>query len=342
LVKSFDPNGSYSWSPATGLSCVNCANPKASPQQDMKYVVKSSDGMCSRTDTITVSVIQCIVDSCAVTIRKTCLQNGMVEIAALDFKGKLIEPKPRVHELFLDVKQNGIDPAFSLINKNPVLLTSNRAFTLTSKIYSWKPNYPKTIEYADICKRVLNDSSNIECSGPCDKIQFILSSCEDDYDVANNLNFPPAICQSICSNACNYIVALFETDGTIIDPSKYKIKWSVGGSGAYVMMMGPYYNTLTVEVQKGDCNWYGRYWKSCKEYKGNFHSDLPALYSLNPGAIDLNSIEALARSAQSGSIYNIQGQLVLNSLNQIENLKPGIYILILGNEQSRGVYKFVK
>lgn len=341
LVKSFDPNGSYSWSPAAGLSCVHCANPKASPDKDIKYVVKSTDGICSRTDTITVAVINCIVDSCAMSIRKTCLQNGMVEIAALDFKGKVIEPKPRVHELFLDVKQNGIDPAFSLSNKNPVLLTSNRAFTLTSKIYRWKPNLPKTIEYAEICKRVLSDSSNIECSGPCEDIQFILSSCEDDYDVANNLNFPPSICQSICSNACNYIVGLFETDGTLINPSNYKIKWSVGGSGAYVMMMGPYYNTLTVEVQKGDCNWYGRYWKSCKNYQGNLHSDLPGLNSLNPGVIDLNRIEALIQSTQAIWIYNIQGQLISVNKYQIENLESGIYFLQTGDDRG-SVYKLIK
>ena len=52
-----------------------------------------------------------------------------------------------------------------------------------------------------------------------------------------------------------FIVGLFETNGQLIDPSQYQIRWSTGSAGAYVMMMGSYYNTLTVEVRKGDCIW---------------------------------------------------------------------------------------
>ncbi len=340
LVKSFDPSVTYIWSPSNGLSCTNCPNPKASPVVDTKYIVSSFDGNCNRMDTISVNVNVC--DPCAISIRKTCLPNGMIEIAALDVYGNLINSKQRVHELFWDVKQNPNNPTYSLTEKNPILLTSNRAFTLTSKMYSWKPNVPKTIEYADICKRVLTDSSNLECTGPCEDIRFILSSCEDDYDLEHNLNFPPSICESICSDACNYIVGLFETNGTLINPSNYKIKWSVGGSGAYVMMMGPYYNTLTVEVQKGDCSWYGRYWKSCKNYPGNLHSDLPGLNAMNPGVIELNKVDALVQSSQSVFIYNVQGQLISRNNNQIESLEQGIYFLVVENEGNRVVYKTIK
>ncbi|MDB5202566.1 MAG: hypothetical protein JWQ27_1975 [Ferruginibacter sp.] len=47
----------YSWTPATGLSCVNCANPIANPDSLRKYIVTgaNADG-CFAKDTIEVSV----------------------------------------------------------------------------------------------------------------------------------------------------------------------------------------------------------------------------------------------------------------------------------------------
>jgi len=48
---------SYSWSPATGLSCTNCANPIASPTGTTTYIVSGTDAHgCSNTDTIVVRI----------------------------------------------------------------------------------------------------------------------------------------------------------------------------------------------------------------------------------------------------------------------------------------------
>src|SRR5690606_22767087 len=47
----------YSWAPATGLSCTNCASPIAGPAQSTTYVVNVTDGNgCSKVDTIDVTV----------------------------------------------------------------------------------------------------------------------------------------------------------------------------------------------------------------------------------------------------------------------------------------------
>jgi gliding motility-associated-like protein len=50
-------NGSFLWSPGTGLSCVNCASPLASPLTTTQYVVTvtSADG-CIASDTVVVTV----------------------------------------------------------------------------------------------------------------------------------------------------------------------------------------------------------------------------------------------------------------------------------------------
>ncbi|MEW6469234.1 MAG: gliding motility-associated C-terminal domain-containing protein [Bacteroidota bacterium] len=47
---------SYSWSPATGLSNTGISNPVAAPTATTSYVVTVSNGTCSNTDTVVVSV----------------------------------------------------------------------------------------------------------------------------------------------------------------------------------------------------------------------------------------------------------------------------------------------
>jgi gliding motility-associated-like protein len=47
----------YSWSPAAGLSCTNCANPIASPTTTTSYIVNGTSAYgCVNQDTVTVSV----------------------------------------------------------------------------------------------------------------------------------------------------------------------------------------------------------------------------------------------------------------------------------------------
>src|SRR5262249_14616728 len=47
----------YSWSPADGLSCTTCANPVASPDKNMIYVVTvTSDFGCTASDQMEVHV----------------------------------------------------------------------------------------------------------------------------------------------------------------------------------------------------------------------------------------------------------------------------------------------
>ncbi|MBK8443328.1 MAG: hypothetical protein IPL35_07920 [Sphingobacteriales bacterium] len=47
---------SYSWSPSTGLSNANIANPTANPSSTTTYTVTVSNGTCSDTDQVTVTV----------------------------------------------------------------------------------------------------------------------------------------------------------------------------------------------------------------------------------------------------------------------------------------------
>ncbi|NJL12480.1 MAG: hypothetical protein HC913_05460, partial [Microscillaceae bacterium] len=50
--------GTYSWSPATGLSCTDCPNPVASPTTTTTYTVLGEQGDCRSSTSLTVEVIQ--------------------------------------------------------------------------------------------------------------------------------------------------------------------------------------------------------------------------------------------------------------------------------------------
>ncbi|MFY7883254.1 MAG: gliding motility-associated C-terminal domain-containing protein [Dolichospermum sp.] len=51
----------YTWTPTTNLSCINCANPIANPSVTTNYCVDASDGVCSYTNCVIVNVeIPCI------------------------------------------------------------------------------------------------------------------------------------------------------------------------------------------------------------------------------------------------------------------------------------------
>jgi len=47
---------SYAWTPATGLSCVTCSNPTASPPDTTTYKVVGSSGTCKDSATVTLNV----------------------------------------------------------------------------------------------------------------------------------------------------------------------------------------------------------------------------------------------------------------------------------------------
>jgi gliding motility-associated-like protein len=67
----------YTWSPATGLSCTNCPNPIATPAATTTYIVTGIDSNgCSNTDTVTVTVNAKPVVS-AGTDNKLCLGSNV-------------------------------------------------------------------------------------------------------------------------------------------------------------------------------------------------------------------------------------------------------------------------
>ena len=187
------------------------------------------------------------------------------------------------------------------------------------------------------------DTINVKCEGPCTEMKFILSSCLDDYDVKNNLNFPPALCESVCGGSCNIIVALFEENGTLIDPNAYQILWSNGSTNSYVHIMAPYYNTLTVEVRKGECIWRGRYWKSCDLYKGNNLIDSRDFGNVFLQAESMNVETFLQEtSIKNYKIYNIDGKCVAKDILEWNLLTSGMYLVFVEINGEIEVYKVWK
>ena len=71
---------SYNWSPNTGLSASNIANPQAFPTQTTTYLVDIDNGTCLTTDTVTVQVIQNLIVDFSVTVVNRCdsLQTALI------------------------------------------------------------------------------------------------------------------------------------------------------------------------------------------------------------------------------------------------------------------------
>lgn len=341
LIKSFDPNNNYIWNPSNTLTCNICPNPRAFPTVTTSYYYFVSDGMCLYRDSIIVLVKPCgALDSCSIAIEQKCLPNGLVEISAYNNKNDLVQPKLRVHELRWSISN---PPNMDVVvhNTNPLYIKSNTKVKLESTIYYFDPKDPHTIEYAKICKQKFDITAQDKCNGPCAPMAFILSSCDDDYDKKYNLDYPVTICSSYCKNSCMYIVGLFEMNGKLIDPSQYDITWSTGAKGAYVVLMGPYYNNLSVVVKKGDCIWYGRYIKSCLNFK--------SIRSQTDGeSVDGDQVISISRSRfltehadmSNYSVYDMTGKLV--SVNELpSNISNIFYYIIMNDEENSVIYKVI-
>lgn len=67
---------SYSWSPATGLSCTTCPNPTAAPLTTTTYTVTATDvNGCSASDAVTVTVSA--IPAISFTVADACFGNAV-------------------------------------------------------------------------------------------------------------------------------------------------------------------------------------------------------------------------------------------------------------------------
>ena len=262
------------------------------------------------------------IDSCSITILEECLPSGMIKLTAVDYMNRVVQANYK-HEILWNIFQKGETKPTQLFNKNPIEVQSGTRYECTSKKYSWKVNIPKTKALADVCKRIVSDTVDILCNGPCDNFELILSSCDDDYDKANALQFTEPTCVSICGPSCDYIIAIFERNGKLIDPKEYDITWSNHQKGAFVHLMGSYYNHISVVVRKGDCTWYGRYIESCENYS-NFENIAQTRNNIS-GEMSKSQLHEFLEQNKSYKLYNVLGQLQFG--NHIEN---GQYILTDG------------
>ena len=75
---SATPSGgvTYNWSPATGISDPTIANPTASVAQSTTYVVTVSDGICTKSDSVTVTVYDAICGDPDIFVPNSFTPNG--------------------------------------------------------------------------------------------------------------------------------------------------------------------------------------------------------------------------------------------------------------------------
>lgn len=87
---TFDASGatSYLWTPATGLSNPNIANPKVTPLKTTFYTVKGTSGACIAYDTAIISVCVCsqntTYDTVRVTLRDTITYRDTIYTSLYD------------------------------------------------------------------------------------------------------------------------------------------------------------------------------------------------------------------------------------------------------------------
>jgi hypothetical protein len=108
------------------------------------------------------------------------------------------------------------------------------------------------------------------------------------------------------------------------------------------MLMGNYYNTLTVEVRKGDCVWRGRYWKSCNGYEATSPSGERTLLNPTTGMISDLEMQQLKAEARSVQVTNLWGQQWTIRAEHLDRLETGWYWLSLAEGSGSRVWKWLK
>jgi len=112
---------SYSWSPATGLSCTNCANPAANPASTTVYTVIGTNASgCTNTSVITITVNPFPVAAFTITNNEACMGNATPFI-------------------FTNQSTNGTSYAWNFGDGSPIVTTSTA--TNQTHIYSQPGQY---------------------------------------------------------------------------------------------------------------------------------------------------------------------------------------------------------
>jgi hypothetical protein len=123
---------SYSWSPATGLSCVSCPNPMASPASTTVYYLTVTDSAgCTNTDSTTVTVDMCT--GIAGTSEKNKIQifpnpfssktfvqmNGIspdkIKVKLFDITGKEAKPVISIKDKGVEIEKGELNPGLYFV-----------------------------------------------------------------------------------------------------------------------------------------------------------------------------------------------------------------------------------
>jgi gliding motility-associated-like protein len=140
---------SYTWSPATGLSCINCPNPIASPITTTTYALTGKDSAgCSGTTNITVTIHpspnvdagpdQTICEGTATQLNATGAQNyswsPAANLSCTNCNNPVANPTNNISYKVVGIDINGCrdsdEIAISVIHKLPVSINSGDTICL--------------------------------------------------------------------------------------------------------------------------------------------------------------------------------------------------------------------
>jgi len=238
---------SYSWNPASALSCSDCASPAASPAATTSYIVTGTDSNgCSADDTMTVIVIQptyaslsfSICDGDSVTVGNSVYTRaGIYHDTLMSASGC-----DSIITTTLQVRHN----SFTLID---TVICNGTSVIAGNSVYSSPGTYFDTLPAFNGCDSIIETHLAVHPAGVCDNPdltpcpQRIIFVLDESGSIAGaggggavNINTQVRNAASAFINSLNGT----GTQVTVVEFNSTARRASIGGSTGYSVVNSAY------------------------------------------------------------------------------------------------------
>ncbi|MFN5628371.1 MAG: GEVED domain-containing protein [Bacteroidota bacterium] len=203
---------SYEWSPSIGLSNAAVANPVASPTATTSYVVNVSNGICSATDTIVVSVQNLNVDASITGLSNTICSGDSLQLNASASGTASFSWIPSV----------GLSSPSNAITMASPALTTDYVVTANDGVCFVTDTVTIVVNTAPAANITVNGSTSI-CEGSSTLLICPLGAPITDYlwsngAVSNEINVTASGCFNVTITDSNGCTSVSEPTCIIVNP----------------------------------------------------------------------------------------------------------------------------